>query len=83
MRYLTITQCSLADDAAYCCVVGEEKCTTELFVKGIQDKKKKPRQFAKQITDLFLYVFCRTSGADCEESGGSDGDEGRSVGVRV
>lgn len=34
MRYLTINNCSLADDAAYCCVVGEEKCTTELFVKG-------------------------------------------------
>ncbi|KAK2920120.1 hypothetical protein Q8A73_002324 [Channa argus] len=33
MRYLTINHCSLADDAAYCCMVGEEKCTTELFVK--------------------------------------------------
>uniref|UniRef100_A0A3B4ZPK4 Myosin-binding protein C, fast-type n=1 Tax=Stegastes partitus TaxID=144197 RepID=A0A3B4ZPK4_9TELE len=33
MRYLTISNCSLADDAAYCCIVGEEKCTTELFVK--------------------------------------------------
>uniref|UniRef100_A0A672F314 Myosin-binding protein C, fast-type n=1 Tax=Salarias fasciatus TaxID=181472 RepID=A0A672F314_SALFA len=33
MRYLTINHCSLADDAAYCCVVGNEKCTTELFVK--------------------------------------------------
>nr|XP_019935893.1 PREDICTED: myosin-binding protein C, cardiac-type isoform X1 [Paralichthys olivaceus] len=33
MRYLTINHCSLADDAAYCCVVGEEKSTTELFVK--------------------------------------------------
>ncbi|XP_067104591.1 myosin-binding protein C, cardiac-type [Osmerus mordax] len=32
-RYLTINHCSLADDAAYTCVVGEEKCTTELFVK--------------------------------------------------
>ncbi|XP_076011623.1 myosin-binding protein C, cardiac-type [Genypterus blacodes] len=33
MRYLTINHCSLADDATYTCVVGEEKCTTELFVK--------------------------------------------------
>ncbi|KAM9860533.1 myosin-binding protein C, cardiac-type [Aulostomus maculatus] len=33
MRYLTINHCSLADDAAYCCTVGDEKCTTELFVK--------------------------------------------------
>ncbi|KAK5874065.1 hypothetical protein PBY51_019045 [Eleginops maclovinus] len=33
MRYLTINHCSLADDSAYSCVVGEEKCTTELFVQ--------------------------------------------------
>ncbi|XP_059785657.1 myosin-binding protein C, cardiac-type [Balaenoptera ricei] len=32
-RTLTISQCSLADDAAYQCVVGSEKCSTELFVK--------------------------------------------------
>uniref|UniRef100_A0A4W5NEZ6 Myosin-binding protein C, cardiac-type n=1 Tax=Hucho hucho TaxID=62062 RepID=A0A4W5NEZ6_9TELE len=32
-RYLTINHCSLSDDATYTCVVGEEKCTTELFVK--------------------------------------------------
>ncbi|XP_030650021.1 myosin-binding protein C, cardiac-type [Chanos chanos] len=32
-RYLTINNCSLADDAAYTCVVGEEKSFTELFVK--------------------------------------------------
>ncbi|XP_071773282.1 myosin-binding protein C, cardiac-type [Centroberyx gerrardi] len=33
MRYLTINHCSLADDATYTCLVGDEKCTTELFVK--------------------------------------------------
>uniref|UniRef100_A0A8C7FFZ7 Myosin binding protein C3 n=1 Tax=Oncorhynchus kisutch TaxID=8019 RepID=A0A8C7FFZ7_ONCKI len=32
-RYLTINHCSLSDDATYTCVVGDEKCTTELFVK--------------------------------------------------
>ncbi|XP_069821943.1 myosin-binding protein C, cardiac-type [Dendropsophus ebraccatus] len=32
-RILTINNCSLADDAAYTCVIGEEKCFTELFVK--------------------------------------------------
>ncbi|MGH0151256.1 UNVERIFIED_CONTAM: hypothetical protein FKN15_021074 [Acipenser sinensis] len=32
-RILTINNCSLADDAAYQCVTGEEKCFTELFVK--------------------------------------------------
>lgn len=34
-RTLTINKCNLSDDAAYECVVGEEKCFTELFVKGI------------------------------------------------
>ncbi|XP_068606483.1 myosin binding protein Ca [Brachionichthys hirsutus] len=32
-RKLTINKCNLPDDAAYECVVGEEKCFTELFVK--------------------------------------------------
>uniref|UniRef100_A0A669PZ24 Myosin binding protein C3 n=1 Tax=Phasianus colchicus TaxID=9054 RepID=A0A669PZ24_PHACC len=32
-RILTINHCSLADDAAYECVVAEEKSFTELFVK--------------------------------------------------
>ncbi|XP_053472658.1 myosin-binding protein C, cardiac-type [Ictalurus furcatus] len=32
-RFLTINNCSLADDAAYSCIVGEEKSFTELFVK--------------------------------------------------
>ncbi|XP_041131677.1 myosin-binding protein C, cardiac-type-like isoform X3 [Polyodon spathula] len=32
-RILTINNCCLADDAAYQCVIGEEKCFTELFVK--------------------------------------------------
>lgn len=34
-RTLTINKCNLSDDAAYECVVGEEKCFTEVFVKGI------------------------------------------------
>lgn len=32
-RILTINHCSLADDAAYECVIGDEKSFTELFVK--------------------------------------------------
>uniref|UniRef100_A0A670IGL3 Myosin binding protein C3 n=1 Tax=Podarcis muralis TaxID=64176 RepID=A0A670IGL3_PODMU len=32
-RILTINHCSLADDAAYQCVIGEEKTFTELFVR--------------------------------------------------
>ncbi|XP_051885676.1 myosin-binding protein C, cardiac-type [Pristis pectinata] len=34
-RILTINHCSLADDAAYQCVVGEEKSITELFVREL------------------------------------------------
>lgn len=34
-RFLTINHCSLADDAAYTCIVGDEKSFTEIFVKGI------------------------------------------------
>ncbi|XP_072574477.1 myosin-binding protein C, cardiac-type [Paramormyrops kingsleyae] len=32
-RYLTINNCSLSDDAAYTCVIGDEKCFSELFVQ--------------------------------------------------
>uniref|UniRef100_A0A8C8DJU0 Myosin-binding protein C, fast-type n=1 Tax=Oryzias sinensis TaxID=183150 RepID=A0A8C8DJU0_9TELE len=32
-RTLTINKCNLSDDAAYECVVGEEKSSTEVFVK--------------------------------------------------
>lgn len=33
-RTLTINKCTLADDAAYECVIGEDKSFTEVFVKG-------------------------------------------------
>lgn len=39
-RFLTINNCSLADDAAYTCVVGDEKSFTELFVKGTLTRMK-------------------------------------------
>ncbi|MEQ2255666.1 Myosin-binding protein C, fast-type, partial [Ilyodon furcidens] len=32
-RTLNINKCNLSDDAAYECVIGEEKCFTEVFVK--------------------------------------------------
>uniref|UniRef100_A0A3Q2U2T4 Myosin-binding protein C, fast-type n=1 Tax=Fundulus heteroclitus TaxID=8078 RepID=A0A3Q2U2T4_FUNHE len=32
-RTLTINKCNLSDDAAYECVIGEERCFTEVFVK--------------------------------------------------
>lgn len=34
VRTLTINKTNLADDAAYECVVEEDKCFTEVFVKG-------------------------------------------------
>uniref|UniRef100_A0AAR2LX01 Myosin-binding protein C, fast-type n=1 Tax=Pygocentrus nattereri TaxID=42514 RepID=A0AAR2LX01_PYGNA len=33
IRTLTINKCTLADDAAYECVIGNDKCFTEVFVK--------------------------------------------------
>lgn len=33
-RIMVINNCSLNDDAAYSVAAGDEKCTTELFVKG-------------------------------------------------
>lgn len=37
IRTLTINKTTLADDAAYECVIGEDKCFTEVFVKGTSD----------------------------------------------
>lgn len=34
VRTLTINKSNLSDDAAYECVVGEDKCSTEVYVKG-------------------------------------------------
>lgn len=34
VRTLTINKANLSDDAAYECVVGEDKCSTEVYVKG-------------------------------------------------
>uniref|UniRef100_A0A7N8YD26 Myosin-binding protein C, fast-type n=1 Tax=Mastacembelus armatus TaxID=205130 RepID=A0A7N8YD26_9TELE len=67
MRYLTINHCSLADDAAYCCVVGEEKCTTELFVK------EPPVLIVKNLEDQMVMKGERVE-LECEVS-----DEGASV----
>ncbi|XP_061743200.1 myosin-binding protein C, cardiac-type [Nerophis ophidion] len=61
MRYLTINHCSLADDAAYCCVVGQEKCTTELFVK------EPPVQIVKNLEDQMVMKGERVE-LECEVS---------------
>ncbi|KAG8434139.1 hypothetical protein GDO86_012491, partial [Hymenochirus boettgeri] len=49
-RILTINKCTLADDAAYECVIGDEKCYTELFVK------EPPVLIVKPLEDQQVYV---------------------------
>ncbi|XP_038139784.1 myosin-binding protein C, cardiac-type isoform X5 [Cyprinodon tularosa] len=61
MRYLTINHCSLADDAAYTCMVGEEKCTTELFVK------EPPVTIVKNLEDQMVMTGERVE-LECEVS---------------
>lgn len=34
-RIMVINNCTMNDDAAYSVAAGDEKCSTELFVKGI------------------------------------------------
>ncbi|KAI4564592.1 hypothetical protein MJT46_010390 [Ovis ammon polii x Ovis aries] len=60
-RTLTISQCSLADDAAYQCVVGEEKCSTELFVK------EPPVLITRPLEDQLVMVGQRVE-FECEVS---------------
>ncbi|KAK2499798.1 hypothetical protein MC885_015432 [Smutsia gigantea] len=60
-RTLTISQCSLADDAAYQCVVGGEKCSTELFVR------EPPVQVTRPLEDQLVMVGQRVE-FECEVS---------------
>ncbi|XP_063045426.1 myosin binding protein Ca isoform X3 [Engraulis encrasicolus] len=50
IRKLTINKCNLSDDAAYECVVGEEKCSTEIFVK------EPPVTITKPLDDMHVVV---------------------------
>ncbi|XP_062387737.1 myosin binding protein Ca isoform X1 [Sardina pilchardus] len=50
LRKLTINKCNLSDDAAYECVVGEEKCFTEVFVK------EPPVTITKPLDDMHVVV---------------------------
>ncbi|XP_062264132.1 myosin binding protein Ca [Platichthys flesus] len=49
-RTLTINKCNLSDDAMYECVVGEEKCFTEVFVK------EPPITITKHLDDVHTVV---------------------------
>ncbi|XP_072549674.1 myosin binding protein Ca isoform X3 [Salminus brasiliensis] len=50
IRKLTINKCTLSDDAAYECVVGEEKCFTEVFVQ------EPPVTITKLLDDVHVVV---------------------------
>ncbi|KAJ7989515.1 hypothetical protein DPEC_G00305350 [Dallia pectoralis] len=60
-RTLTINKCNLSDDAAYECVVGEEKCFTEVFVK------EPPVTITKLLDDMHVVVGDRVE-FECEVS---------------
>ncbi|KAM4016777.1 myosin-binding protein C, fast-type isoform 2-T2 [Anomaloglossus baeobatrachus] len=49
-RIMTINKCTLADDAQYECVIGDEKSTTELFVK------EPPVTIVKPLEDQQVFV---------------------------
>uniref|UniRef100_A0A8D0CWL5 Myosin-binding protein C, fast-type n=1 Tax=Sander lucioperca TaxID=283035 RepID=A0A8D0CWL5_SANLU len=58
VRTLTINKTSLADDAAYECVVGEDKCFTEVFVKGAGRVSKRCAHFlliSRYFEDIELH----------------------------
>lgn len=60
-RILTINHCSLADDAAYECVIGDEKSFTELFVK------EPPILITRPLEDQMVMVGERVE-LECEVS---------------
>uniref|UniRef100_A0A671S6M5 Myosin-binding protein C, fast-type n=1 Tax=Sinocyclocheilus anshuiensis TaxID=1608454 RepID=A0A671S6M5_9TELE len=50
IRKLTINKCTLADDAAYECVIGEEKSFTEVFIQ------EPPVTITKMLDDIHVVV---------------------------
>uniref|UniRef100_UPI00398ED179 myosin binding protein Ca isoform X2 n=1 Tax=Pristiophorus japonicus TaxID=55135 RepID=UPI00398ED179 len=60
-RVLTIKNCTLADDAEYECVIGDEKCNADLFVK------EPPVVITVPLDDQHVFVDDRVE-FDCEVS---------------
>ncbi|XP_078286828.1 myosin binding protein Ca isoform X2 [Rhinoraja longicauda] len=60
-RILTIKNCTLADDAEYECVIGEDRCTADLFVR------EPPVVMIVPLDDQHVYVEDRVE-FDCEVS---------------
>lgn len=79
-RILTINKCTLADDAAYEVAVKDEKCFTELFVKGgtgssLNLGREKGREGIEWVLKLLAssLPLHRASSPDCHPTGGPAG----------
>ncbi|XP_052316305.1 myosin-binding protein C, slow-type isoform X3 [Oncorhynchus keta] len=60
-RILVINNCGLNDDAAYSVAAGEEKCTTELFVKELPVKITKGIEAVKTTVNERIELECEVS----------------------
>ncbi|XP_037837045.1 myosin-binding protein C, slow-type isoform X8 [Kryptolebias marmoratus] len=60
-RIMVINNCSSNDDAAYSVVAGEEKCTTELFVKELPVKIVKDIEAVKTTVNERIELECEVS----------------------
>ncbi|XP_064877659.1 myosin-binding protein C, slow-type isoform X4 [Oncorhynchus nerka] len=60
-RILVINNCGLNDDAAYSVAAGEEKCTTELFVKELPVKITKEIEAVKTTVNERIELECEVS----------------------
>ncbi|KAK6314779.1 hypothetical protein J4Q44_G00143080 [Coregonus suidteri] len=60
-RIMVINNCCLNDDAAYSVAAGEEKCTTELFVKELPVKITKEIEAVKTTVNERIELECEVS----------------------
>ncbi|KAM3859135.1 myosin-binding protein C, slow-type [Diretmus argenteus] len=60
-RIMVINNCSLLDDAAYSVAAGDEKCTTELFVKELPVKIVKNIEPVKTTVNERIELECEVS----------------------
>ncbi|XP_055761342.1 myosin-binding protein C, slow-type-like isoform X2 [Salvelinus fontinalis] len=60
-RIMVINNCGLNDDAAYSVAAGEEKCTTELFVKELPVKITKEIEAVKTTVNERIELECEVS----------------------
>ncbi|MBN3303680.1 MYPC1 protein, partial [Amia calva] len=65
-RILIINNCTLADDAAYQVSAGDEKCTTELFVKELPVTITKELEDVKTTVNERIELECEVSEADAQ-----------------